>query len=280
MKNQLVCFHALHSICEKHLATFVLNWRSFCVSLIGIFLVIQANAQTQSQVPGLVITLSASASNRIELRKALEAESLPRLEKYQKDGLFESFCLLFSRYADTAQWDAMLILNFKDSSQMGRWKAIESVNPAGLGAHTVQLLNSIQAAPVELLRREQDQVAPTKPVVLVIPYLSLVSATDYLNYADGYVIPQFSGWIKETMLSKFSLYGSSFPASRPWSHLIIQEYRSDESLAMRSLIVSKVRTQLREIPQWRALSDSKVKLREELRAVIADDLALESKNVR
>ena len=66
--------------------------------------------------------------------------------------------------------------------------------------------------------------------------------------------------------------GASGPAGRPWSTLILLEYKDEEALTNRSAVVAKVRAKLSGNPEWKAISDGKAKVREEKQVVIAQQL--------
>ncbi len=232
-----------------------------------------ADATAPAAAPALLISYHVPPAQRPALRAALAGATRARLQRLKADGVLASYRLLFSRHAESEQWDALALVVFTGPAQVARWAAVERETPAALDPAAAVLLSAVHSVPMELSRSRREGTAPASPVVLVIPYLSLVAPADYLAYADGYVIPQFEGWMQQGALSQYQLLASSFPAGRAWTHLLLQDWRSDEALAGRAAVVAKVRAQLKDVPSWRAISDSKAKLREEKQAVIADDLA-------
>jgi len=196
-----------------------------------------------------------------------------RLRQWQAEGVIASSRVLFNRHADADQWDAMALVEFPAGGASERWNALEREFPAGLDGHVLGLLGAVHTVPVELARRRSQAPTPARPVVLAIPYQALVPAGEYLAYADAYAIPQFDGWMKEGALSQYSLWSASYPASRPWTHLLLLDYRSEQALAERDAVVAKVRAELKNVPQWRAVSENKAKVREEKQLVVADDIA-------
>jgi hypothetical protein len=221
---------------------------------------------------GLLISYHVASQHRLALRQAIEQGAQARLKRLQDGGVLESYRLLFSRHADAEQWDALAVIVFTDPAKTSQWAALEREYPAALDAATLARLSAVHSVPVERVRSQREGARPASPVVLAIPYLALVPATDYLSYADSYVIPQFQGWMREGLAWQYSVFACSLPAGRAWSHLILVDYRSDEALAARQTTVAKVRSQLREVPQWRAINESKTRVREEKPAVIADDI--------
>jgi hypothetical protein len=221
----------------------------------------------------LVITYQTAPANRPALRRELERFTVPRFQRWQDEGYIKSYRLLFSRFADSDNWDAMTLLTFPNSAELAHWKQMEQSNPAGLSTRALALTTAIHTAPVDLVRTGSTGDAASHGVLVVIPYKTLVSADEYLKYADGYVIPQFRGWMGEGVLSRYALYASSFPAGRAWSTMVILEYKNEAALSARNAVVAKVREKLKSNAEWKAISDNKKSVRDEEQVVIADPLA-------
>src|SRR5262249_39688804 len=151
----------------------------------------------------------------------------------------KAYTLLFNRYADSDNWDALAQLSFAGSAELGRWQQVERAHPGGLPAKAAALASAIPTTPVELARSAGPAQADKDTVYLAIPYTVLIPAGDYLKYADGYVLPQFDGWMQEGVLAHYGLYTASFGASRPWSTFILLAYRNDAALARRAAVVAK-----------------------------------------
>jgi hypothetical protein len=232
-----------------------------------------AELAANDDASSLVITYHVAPLNRPALRHELERTGLRQFQRWKSEGILKSYRILFSRYADSDNWDAMALLAFSSSANALRWKKLEQTTPGGLAPKALALISAIHTAPVALARSRSAAETPTKPVFVVIPYLTLVSMGDYLKYADGYVLPQFDGWIDEAVLSQYDLFVSSFPAGRPWSAMVILEYKDEEALARRNAVVAKVRARLKEIPEWKAISDNKKTVRDEKQVVLADQIS-------
>jgi hypothetical protein len=252
--------------------------RRFCAgalaggaTLIGGLGATSARGATTS-TSGLVVTYHALSGLRPLVLPALQRTLGTRLRQWQSDGVIANHRILFNRHADVDLWDAMALIEFAGGGAAERWNALEREFPAGLDAQTLGLIGAVHTVPVELTRHRNQAPVPPKAVVLAIPYQALVSAAEYIAYADGYVIPQFDGWLKEGVLSQYSLWSASYPASRPWTHLLLLDYRSEQALAARDAVVAKVRAELMNVPQWRAVSENKSKIREEKQLVVADDI--------
>ncbi len=224
--------------------------------------------------PTLIIALYAKPTDRVALRSALEAGQTERLRRWKADGVLTSYRLMFTRYADTGMWDAMEELTFADTAALTRWRAIERQSPAGLEARALAFVQTIETTPATRVRADAGGTA-TDPVVLVIPYQSLVPAGEYLQYLDGYTVPQFRGWIQEGVLQSYDIVTSLYPAGRAWNAMILLRYRDDAALARRDVVVSKVRAQLALDPAWKAISDNKKAIRSERVLAIADQIAVD-----
>ena len=221
--------------------------------------------------PELVIALYAKPADRVALRTALTAQAA-RLRRWKADGVLTGYRLMFTRYADTGTWDAMEQLDFADDSALARWNEIERAAPAGLEPSTIALVQSIETTPATRVRSDASGGA-TEPVVLVIPYQVLVPPADYLQYLDGYTVPQFRGWMQEGALQSFDIVTSRYPAGRTWNAMIMLRYRGDAALAERDVVVARVRARLAGNPAWKAISDNKKTIRNERALAIADQIA-------
>jgi hypothetical protein len=219
----------------------------------------------------LIVTYRAAPANRAALRDELESAGLRQFAGWQRDGAIKSYQLLFNRYADT-NWDAMALLTFATPADVARWSATERTHTAGLTARALELATQVETVPVDLMRAKRQAQDGDHPVFLVIPYKVLVSPDEYLEYADGYTLPQFDGWIAEGVLAGYHIYMSRYPAGRPWSSLIVLEYRNDAALTERGAVVARVRARLKNDAKWKAISDNKKSIRDELEVVVAERL--------
>jgi len=226
----------------------------------------------ESIAASLVITYQTAPGNRPALRQELEKSGVRQFQRWKDEGILNNFRMLFSRYADSDNWDAMALLTFSSRVQTDRWRKIEQTSPAGLSKKALALVKTIHTTPVSLGRTRSATDKPDHSVFLVIPYVSFVSGSDYLKYADGYATPQFDGWISEGVLSHYDIFTSTYPAARPWHAMVILEYKDEASLARRDAVETQVRARLKEVPEWRALSDNKKNIRDEKQVVIAEEL--------
>jgi hypothetical protein len=246
-------------------------FRSFLLlSLIGAAQAAESNA---NDLPSLVITYQVAPASRPEFRRALETSGLRQFQQWKNEGILNSYRILFNRYSDSDNWDAMALLAFSSAADLEHWNTIEQTNPAGLTPQALALVKSIRTTPVSLARSKSATQVTTNSVFMVIPYITMVSVGDYLKYADSYMSPQFEGSIAESILSRYDLFVSIFPASRPWSSLVVLEYKDQESLNKRGSVEAKVRGRLKDVPEWKTFNDLKKSIREEKQIVIAEQIS-------
>ena len=220
----------------------------------------------------LVITYHTTPANRVAFRRELEASAAQQWRRWKEEGVLQDYRLVYNRYVDSANWDAMALLSFVGDGGVGRWKGIESETPAGLSPKALELATAIDTVPVDLMR--QSGKSARDSVFLVIPYEYLVPVNEYIQYLDDYTLPQLDGWMQEGVLAHYDIYLARYPAGRPWQALLVLEYKGDRGLAARDATVAKVRGKLKDNPKWKAISDSKKNVRNERQPVVADPLAI------
>lgn len=233
---------------------------------------VQAADQRADGPLSLIISYHASPANRAALRHELQGEGAQGFQRWKQQGVLSDYHLLFGRYADGDNADAVAVLTFADYAALSRWNRIEQTSPGGLPKKAVALASSIQTAPADMVRSGGSDVAAADSVFMVIPYQLMIPESDYVKYADGYVIPQFEGWIKEGVLKRYEILVDRYAAGRPWSTMVLLEYKNDAALGQREAVVQRVRARLKDDPQWKAISDDKKHIRNELQLVIADPL--------
>lgn len=221
----------------------------------------------------ILITFRCAAADRPAFRAYLQGEQSQMLEKLKSEGVLKSYHLLFNPFVTTGTWDAMTVLDFSTYAATQRWKDIETKFPAGLTATGLKLAKPIQTYSADL---NWEGAAPDSGpddthVFYIIPY-SYNSLDQYKPYVDGYVIPQLRGWIKEGVLSRYSIYLNRYSTGDPWDALFIYEYRDLESFGKREETVAKIRATLRDDPIWKHLSDIKSTIRTETENTIAEEL--------
>ena len=222
----------------------------------------------------LMLTYHASAANRVALARRLREDLAPRLGSMARAGVLRRHQLLLNRQVDAGTWDAMAILEFADATAHRRWIELTRRYPAGLAAGALRLLERVETAQVDLFRAGGEAGAdPHRQAWLVIPYDYLVPVADYRRYLEGYVFPQTQGWIEAGVLQDWAMYLTRYPASRPWTALLVLGYVDDAALEQRPAVTAQVRERLAADPAWKAIADNKQAVREEGRVVAADLVA-------
>jgi hypothetical protein len=233
----------------------------------------------------VVISYRCSSTKRAALREQILKSALPRFEKWKTEGVLEQYRLLFNSFVDDDTWDLLAIIAFHEYNDVDRWRKIERSMPGGLTAEELSLASPLSTNSMDLSWWEalpaSEQSRVGESVFFVIPYVySPTSTEDYIKYLDGYVIPQTKGWMREGILSSYEIYLNRYPASQPWQALFVLQYKDWASFGQREKVVTKVRQELRQDPAWKALSDNKLQIRVEKKAVISEQLGLETPNAR
>jgi len=246
---------------------------SLHIFLVAAMLIASACAQETGGPRQILITFRCAAADRPAFRAYLQRDESGMLEKLKADGVLKSYHLLFNPFVTTGTWDAMTVLNFTSYAATQRWKDIEQKYPAGLTPAGLKLAKPVQTYSADLAWEgaAPDPGPDDKHVFYIIPY-SYNALDQYKSYVDGYVIPQLRGWMKEGVLSRYSLYLNRYGTGDPWDALFIYEYRNLDSFGRREDTVAKVRATLRDDPAWKHLSDIKHTIRTETENTIAEEL--------
>jgi hypothetical protein len=222
----------------------------------------------------LVITFRCKPENRVALREHTLTVGLAQLEGYKVQGVLRDYQVLFNSYLDSDTYDMLYLLSFEKYANVAQWREIEKQFPGGLSADGLKLISSAVTYPLDVARHAGSPKPRErgKSVFFIIPYDYQAATDEYVKYLDGYVIPQVTGWIKENVLAAYTIYLGRYPTSRPWASLFVLEYRDSDAFGLREATVTKVRSALQNDPAWRALSDTKHKIRIEKETVIAEEL--------
>jgi hypothetical protein len=238
----------------------------------------QTTAQVKVKDEGstIIITYRCPAAKRAAFRQQMLSAGVPRFEKWKRDGIVDSYHLLFDSYVDADTWDMMTIVSVRDTKQLERWTNVERTMPGGMSSQDLALGEPVNTYIMDRVWSggSGDNSRPTDPsVFFVIPYTySPTSVADYTKYAQGYVIPQVVGWTKEGIIRNYGIYLNRYPAGRATQVLFVIEYKSAEAFALRDETTTKVRAQLRLDPAWKTWSDNKLEIRKEKEATIAEEL--------
>ena len=243
------------------------------VMVVLVLISVSNQSRAQEQVDGptaLIITYHARQEARSTLRKVMQGEGVAQLEKWKQDGVFATYNLLFTTYAAETVPDMFLILRFKRFTDLGRWQKIEETYPGGLIEKAQAIAAADSSATADIVDEGSD--APTTRVsqFFVLEYDVTVDMPKYVSYVQGYVAPQFEGWMKAGVLASYSCYVNQNPAGAPWSSFIVLEYKDLKSLAAREVVKNKTRAELADTnATWKKWSDDKSAIRKEKAAIPA-----------
>lgn len=242
----------------------------FCVLALLPGLSAQDNANGPTS---LVISYRAVPEHRAAFRTYLESAGARQFAKWQHDGVFQKYQILFGSYAATNAVDAVVILDFATYTDLTRWKEIERRLPGGLSADAIKLAHPESACLADVLgRRETVQRDPAKAACFIAFYDVLTDWPKYLKYLEGYTFPQMQGWIDEGVLGAYAMYGNQNAAGAPWDVMLVLEYKDQASLAQREMVKNKVRQKLSTDPVFKSLASNKTGIRNETSVLIADPI--------
>jgi hypothetical protein len=231
------------------------------------------NPRLEGGPQSLIFTDHVAPKARLAFRRAVEAAGGGPLAAWKARGDVVDYQLLWNRYVDDPSWTMMTFAQFRSPEALARWREAEARTPAALPPAALALVSRVETAPADLMResRKADPSAPPS-VYLVVPYDYLIGTDAYVDYVDSYVLKQADGWMAENVLTGYRFYLGRYAATRPWSSLLVLEYRGDAGLGARDAIVAKVRKRLAADPEWARYAAGKDKIREERTPAVADPL--------
>jgi hypothetical protein len=229
----------------------------------------QVHAQDQVDGPtALIITYHARPGARASFRRIMQSEGIAQLESWKKEGVFATYNALFTTYAADSVPDMFLILRFNHFTDLGRWQKIEETYPGGLTEKAQAIAAADTSGTADIVSEASNASATKQSQFFVLEYDVSVDMPKYVSYVQGYVAPQFEGWMKAGVLSSFACYTNQNPAGAPWSSFIVLEYKDLKSLAAREVIKNKTRAGLAVTdPTWKKWSDDKSAIRKEKAAI-------------
>jgi hypothetical protein len=251
----LTCATALPAICEAQQQNTLQN--------------LQATGPTD-----LLIFYRVAPASRPAFRKIMQTDGVARLRHFQEEGHIAKSNIYFSRYADSDSWDMVLVLHFNSYADISWWNHVETGAPGGLPAAALALTTEISTYPVDVIASHTSETRmDTDPhVILVVPYQVVIPLPEYERYATGYVQPQLEGWMNAGILSDYRLTLGRGAAGKPYSAVLLLEYKDDASFGLRDRVLAETRQRLAANAEWKAFADTKQTIRTEKPAIIADEL--------
>jgi hypothetical protein len=234
---------------------------------------VSVGACGQDSVPHeILITYRCRPADRPAFRNFLVVQESHMLDEQKRQGLLRSYEILFNPVvAET--FDALVILHLNGPDAVQRWLELERTSPGGLSPTGLRLATPLMTYFADLQWEDQNPAPPGQnPVYYAIPY-NYNSLDQYKSYVDGYVIPQVQGWMREGILSHYSIYLNRYSVGPPWDALFIYEYRDLKSFGEREQTIAKVRDTLRSNSTWQRWSDMKATVRTESENTILEEIS-------
>lgn len=225
----------------------------------------RADAQQDEVGPvALVFTYKAMLGKRAAFRELMATEGIAQFERWKAAGDIDNYQALFSAYAASDSPDLFVVLRFRHFSDLGRWQAIEHRYPGGL-IEAAQSLASVEtSATADIVSESSNRAATTSSQYVVLEYDVTAPMPKYVSYVQGYVAPQFEGWMKAGILSAYACFSNQNPAGAAWSGFIVLQYKDLASLAARETVKDKTRAMLATTdPVWKRWSEDKSNIRKE-----------------
>ncbi len=220
----------------------------------------------------LIITYRAvTPAQRPAFRRYLAHEEWRRLLALRQKGVVKNFQILFNPFQTEDTWDAMVVLRFATFTDTTGWIEVERTAPGGLDRAGLKLGSPVNTYSADADWEEgwDDAAADSRAIYYVIPY-EYRKEDEYRSYVDGYVLPQLRGWMREGVISGYSIFMNRYPVGKPWDALFIYRYRNLEAFGRRQATVAKVREGLASDPTWSRWNQNKVGIRTESENTIAE----------
>lgn len=231
----------------------------------------QADAQQSADGPmAMALTYKAIPGKRISFRELMATQGIAQFEQWKAAGAFESYQALFSAYAASDSPDLFVVLRFRHFSDLGRWQTIEQRYPGGLIEAAQPLAFVETSATVDIVSEGSVQAPKVSSQYVVLEYDVTAPMPKYVSYVQGYVAPQFEGWMKAGILSSYACFANQNPAGAAWTGLIVLQYKDLAALGAREVVKDKTRAMLATTdPVWKRWSEDKSDLRREKLTVTA-----------
>lgn len=221
----------------------------------------------------LVITSYVAPKNRLAFRRAVEAGAGAQLKSLKAQGKLRDYQILWNRYVDDQSWTMTMLLQFEGPADLAAWRAVEERSPAGLPPEALALTERIVTTPADLTREaRRSRPGDPAPVFVVLPYDYLIGTDAYIQYADGYVLKQHEEAMRDGAMVGYRFYIARYGSMRPWSALLVLEYRGEAGLAAREASMDRARKALASDPVFARYASSKENIREARTVAVADPL--------
>lgn len=222
----------------------------------------------------LILTYKCPAETRAAFRDYMEKSGVHAFDAWKREGVFDDYLILFSSFAygDPAVPDMMVRLDFATYTDVGKWKEIERTRPAGLSNEATRMCRPLTSdlADLKWHSGRNDRTNRADAVYIMVPVHFKVLDTEYANYFEGYVKPQYDGWVEAGALTWWGGYMNHLRQGDVWDLLILYEYAGLTGIARRDVVKQEVRKKLQESHEWLAMHQDKLDVRLFRRAVPMD----------
>lgn len=247
--------------------------RTVAATLLVLVLGTPAAAQDRGEGPATVLmTYKAAPAHRVAFREAMEKTGAAEFARWQKEGVFADHTILFSSYVNQS-WDMLVVLRFDRYADLAKWREVEKRFPSGLSAAALAAGSPVTTVVGDVVLEDAAKVRGdrARSAWLVVPYEYEDKAV-YRNYVEAYVIPQVKGWMREGILSSYTIFLNHNDAGPPVDSVFLFEYRDVAALAKRRLVIDRIRGELKGDTAWQTVHALKGHVREEGEIVPAERL--------
>jgi hypothetical protein len=219
----------------------------------------------------LIITYRCPPPRRAAFRQYMTEVGLQRFDHWKQDGLLTDYRFVFNWFADADTWDAMVILSFSDYGAVGRWKDVEKTSPGGLARDGIDMAWPLNTYSVDLLAQQTaEPSADTTHGIYFVTTYDFPTAAAFRDYANVVLTPQQKALVHEGAVSGAYTYINRYPGGKRWQGISVVIYKNIDTFGRRDEILSKIKTQLRADPAYRAAESKQNPDRE---PVIAEPLS-------
>ena len=250
--------------------------RGAAAGLATLGLIVTGAATAAGAEPGrisLLVTYKCRPENRPAFRDHLQGPGLGQLGAWKAAGLFTEHLLLFNVDVEQEAWDALLLLHFESWDQYARWKENERTAPAGLAPAALRLTSSVSSSLSDLAwhgaRPPAD--ATKKSLFFVRPYF-FQDKTLYRQFFEAYNDPQLKAWLRTGAVTSYRVLMNQNPTGGTWGVMFVYEYPGWESAHARDDVKEAVGPELRSLPAWELLGETKGAIRTSGRVTLAERL--------
>jgi hypothetical protein len=219
----------------------------------------------------LVIAYRAEPAMRAAFLAHVAQELVPQLESWKAEGVFQSYEFIKSAWVNASSQDGFVFLHFGRTTDLRRWRQIETTRPGGLSSAGLALARPTYTYLADTM---MQMGAPAKNPAESFYSLNLhVVGPEYRKYpqwAKEYLTPLIDGYIAGGALTSFRLYKNQNYTGAEWAWMLVFEYRGMEGFALHESVQQRLRAELGKNPTWQAWYEARANIRSERGATLGD----------